>query len=372
MRIVFWQNCLSPHQLPYIAHLMDDERVDEVVVVAGMSVSDERKKMGWSVAQYEGIERCKVLVAPDDDVIQNLMGERQQDSWHLFSGIRADAFVFKCLQISLAYNIRRGIITERPNTYDFKRDIPNAKPYWLHRIRFWLQDRKYAKHINVVFAMGQEAVEYFESLHMKWQVFHFCYCTQPSKVGAKPLLADRLPQYLYCGSLSAWKDPLAIARGLSRLMPSAKEEVMIIGDGPLRTKLEKYISENNLKDTIKLLGTKPQTEVPIYMQQADVFILPSLYDGWGAVVNEALQAGCYVICSDAAGASDLMKKDSRLGKIFHRGSVRQLADCISWCNGHIREIRTDRQFRLQWAEEHISGRAVARYMIDCLELRVNM
>lgn len=46
MRIVFWQNCLSPHQLPYIVHLMDDKRVDEVVVVTEESISDERKKNG--------------------------------------------------------------------------------------------------------------------------------------------------------------------------------------------------------------------------------------------------------------------------------------------------------------------------------------
>lgn len=51
MRIVFWQNCLSPHQLPYIVHLMDDKRVDEVVVVTEESISDERKKWvgNWGV-----------------------------------------------------------------------------------------------------------------------------------------------------------------------------------------------------------------------------------------------------------------------------------------------------------------------------------
>ena len=196
MRIVFWQNCLSPHQLPYIVHLMDDERVDEVVVVAGETVSDERKKMGWSVAKYEGIESCKVYVAPSDDVIRQLMGELQDESWHLFSGIRADVFVFKCLRISLSYNLKRGIITERPNTYDFKHSIPNAKPYWMHRLRFLLQDRKYAKHIQVVFAMGQEATDYFRSLHMEWHVFPFCYCTQYERHTTMAVYADRLPQYL--------------------------------------------------------------------------------------------------------------------------------------------------------------------------------
>lgn len=53
MRIVLWQNCLSPHQLPYIVHLLDDKRVDEVVVVASETVSGVRKNMGWSVVEYE-------------------------------------------------------------------------------------------------------------------------------------------------------------------------------------------------------------------------------------------------------------------------------------------------------------------------------
>lgn len=115
----------------------------------------------------------------------------------------------------------------------------------------------------------------------------------------------------------------------------------------------------------KLLTTKH------FMQQVDIFILPSIYDGWGAVVNEALQAGCYVICSDAAGASDLILNDKRLESVFHRGNVKQLAEAMSWCNEHIQEIRGNRNFRMQWADEHISGKAVAKYMIDCLEKSMN-
>lgn len=366
MRIVFWQNCLSPHQLPYIVHLMDGERVDEVVVVAGETVSDERKKMGWSVAKYEGIESCKVYVAPSDDVIRQLMGERQDESWHLFSGIRADVFVFKCLRISLSYNLKRGIITERPNTYDFKHSIPNAKPYWMHRLRFLLQDRKYAKHIQVVFAMGQEATDYFRSLHMEWHVFPFCYCTQYERHTTMAVYADRLPQYLFCGSLSVRKDPLAIAKSLSVMSRSINGEIRMIGDGIMRHKLGKYICKNNLDNKIYLLGAKSQIEVPFYMQQADVFILPSLYDGWGAVVNEALQAGCYVICSDACGASDLIRENSKLGVVFPHGKYKHLANSISWCDNNIDEIKKNRLYRQEWADRHISGAVVAEYLIDCL------
>ena len=143
--------------------------------------------------------------------------------------------------------------------------------------------------------------------------------------------------------------------------------VNLIGDGPMFQSLENEIKKLKLGDKMHLLGTKSQTEVPAYMQKADVFILPSIYDGWGAVVNEALQAGCYVICSDAAGASDLILPDERLGRVFNSGDECQLGGFMSWCPEHIREIRANRKFRLQWAQEHISGKAVARYLIDCLE-----
>ena len=60
MRIVFWQNCLSPHQLPYIVHLLEDERVDEVVVCAGEAINRTRKDMGWDTTSYPGLENCDV------------------------------------------------------------------------------------------------------------------------------------------------------------------------------------------------------------------------------------------------------------------------------------------------------------------------
>ena len=174
MRLVFWQNCLSPHQLPYIVHLLDDMRVDEVVIVAGETVSDARKKMGWAIGMFYGLERCKVYIAPQNGIIESLLALRQNESLHFFSGIHADAFVFKCLSLSMKFDLHRGMITERPNTYNFRWNIRNGKPYWMHRLRFFIQDRKYAKKMEYVFAMGMEAVYYYKSLGLGWKVYPFC------------------------------------------------------------------------------------------------------------------------------------------------------------------------------------------------------
>lgn len=178
-RLVFWQNCLSPHQLPYIVHLLDDKRVDEVVVVTDEKISEERKKMGWDLTRFCGLEKCKVKISPTESDIHCILSKRENESIHFFSGINAYPFVKKSLNISLKYNIKRGLITERP--YTFKFGFSNGKPLWLHRIRFFIKDRKYAKHINYVFAMGDDAVKYFKSVYNGWKVFPFIYCTNEIK-----------------------------------------------------------------------------------------------------------------------------------------------------------------------------------------------
>ena len=362
MRIVFWQNCLSPHQLPYIVHLINDSRVDEVVIVAGEALNNARKEMGWNVEAIEGLDKCKVYITPHDAIIESLLSKRPNDSYHLFSGIHADAYVFKCLEMSMKYTLHRGIITERPNTYNFKWNIPNGKPYWMHRLRFFIQDRKYAKSMEYVFAIGNEAVYYFKSLGLRWKVHSFCYCTQTFPQNYN-IIKSSSPLYVFVGSLSIRKNPISIVQALSR---SKHGIVKFIGNGDLKDKLQKEIESNNLQEQIKLLGTIPQHQIPQYLYDSDVLILPSLYDGWGAVVNEALQAGCFVICSNACGASALLENNSKLGVVFKAGDNKGLAYCMEYVNSNLKEIRNNRDFRREWAETNISGQAVAKYFVDSL------
>ena len=115
-----------------------------------------------------------------------------------------------------------------------------------------------------------------------------------------------------------------------------------------------------------MLGTISQHQIPQYLYNSDVLILPSLYDGWGAVVNEALQAGCFVICSNACGASALLDKNNKLGLVFNAGDDKDLAGCMEYVNSNLKEIRDNRNYRRRWAETHISGQVVAKYFVDCL------
>ena len=363
MRIVFWQNCISPHQMPYISRIIFNERVDEVVVVSDKVSYADRTQMGWNADLRRWEDACKIIIDPSDEEIEKLMSKRTEDSWHLFSGIRAFEFVFHAFKKSLRYNVRRGLITERPNTFGFGR--ANGKPLWMHRIRFFLQDRYYAKYVDSVFAMGMEAVNYFKSVY-SWKVFPFCYCTENNNFPIK-VVGKELPlRICYVGSLEWWKG-LDILLGACRLLKSKQIEsfsVTLIGNGSEKEKLSDYCQKNGLNN-ISFAGSKPQSEVYEMLRNHDVLVLPSIYDGWGAVVNEALLSGLYTICSSACGASDVIHNNS-IGAVFKSMDVDGLTLILRDCIKRKQEIQACRASRREWAECHIDGKVVAQYMVDCL------
>lgn len=362
MRIVFWLNSLSPHQLPYILHLRDDNRVSKVIIVAEKSISSVREKMGWENKQISNSDKCDIFIAPKLEMIDAILSENPQESRHLFSGIRGFEFVFNVFKLSLKYNLKRGIIVEIPNTYAY--GLANAKPLWLHATLFHLYDRKYAKAIDFVFAMGYEAAKYYKSLWNNWNVYSFAYCTNNNNFN---IISDTeltgTCKFIFIGSLTKRKATIDIINA-DRFVTS-KSEISIIGDGPEKNLIEKKIQLYNLNN-ITLLGTQKQSEIPNFLSKHDILILPSIHDGWGAVVNEALQQGNYVICSNHCGANTLLK-DKRCGYIFESGSYKELAQVMEHCINNIESIRKDRKFRQIWAINHISGEVISRYMVDCLD-----
>lgn len=356
MRIVFWTNCVSPHQMPYISKLIDFPEVDDVIVVAETSISKNRRDQGWQEFSSEGID---IKVNPRKYEIEKLLSTNIKDSWHLFSGIRAFPFVKRALTKSLKYPVKRAVISERPNT--FYAGFAHGKPLWLHRIRFFIFDRKLAVHIHKFFAIGEEAVQYFNSLNMKWATYPFAYCTDSTRSHNSAPSSPKT-NFIFIGSLEWWKSPISLVQALPN---SCHCRLTIVGEGSERKRIEHYLKEQAPPIDVNFTGRKPISEIPQIITEQDVLVLPSIYDGWGAVVNEALENGCFVICSSACGAKDLLR-DSRLGMVFQAGDKNDLRRCMNYGITHIETIRANKAYRQQWAERCISGKSIARYMIDAL------
>lgn len=354
MILLFFQNCISPHQIPYIRECVKDERIKGVHLIVPRADYVVRKEMGWDSTHLLEGTLIRLWLKPTDEQIVQLLKETKE-AVCLFSGIRADNDVFRWFKLSLNYHVKRGIITEPPNVYP-------TKPLLLHYIRFLLQDYVFIKDIDYVFAFGELAVNYYRFWSKRWKVIPFAYCTDATYA----LKCDYIPQdnnlkIVFVGSLTRNKNVISILKALSILQSDAVS-LDIVGDGIERKNLENFVEKKRLRH-VSFYGYLQMKEARLVMKEADVLILPSYYDGWGAVVNEALQFGLYVICSKHCGSKTLLVND-RIGFTFH--SYQELCDKMQSIILNREQIKKERLYRKKWADDAISGESISKYLIDNL------
>ena len=89
-----------------------------------------------------------------------------------------------------------------------------------------------------------------------------------------------------------------------------------------------YLNKNNLLDNIKIFSSVKHTELKNIYSSSDVMVLPSLFDGWGMVVTEALACGCPVITTKNTGASDIIINGEN-GYVVPIMDSDAIADCLN-------------------------------------------
>lgn len=348
MNLLFFQNCISPHQIPYIRECVKDGRIRGVHLIVPRADYVVRKEMGWDSSHLLEDVLIRLWLKPTDEQVVQLLKEMKEVVC-LFSGIRADRDVFRWFKLSLAHPVKRYIITEPPFVYD--------KPLWMHYLRFLFQDYKYVPHIDGIFGFGDLAVRYYRNISKRWDVFPFQYVTEASKRTLPP--PSGKVKLLFVGSLIPRKNVQIV---MEALKDNSDIDFTLVGDGEERVKLEVIAQKNRINT--RFLGIRPMNEVPEIMQQNDVLILPSLHDGWGAVVNEAMSLGLYVIVSDRCGAKALIA-DETDGLIFKSKDVSSLKEALGHIISHIQDIRLMTDKRVERAIR-IQGKQVANYFVNCI------
>jgi glycosyltransferase involved in cell wall biosynthesis len=131
--------------------------------------------------------------------------------------------------------------------------------------------------------------------------------------------------FLFVGRLVKIKNIEFLIKAFSKSRQE-KDILIIVGDGEEYESLKHIINELNLKDSCILTGRFDGDELIAWYNVAQNFILPSILERYGAVVNEALLSGCKVLCSEIAGASNLI--NGKNGFVFNPADTNQLSEQI--------------------------------------------
>jgi glycosyltransferase involved in cell wall biosynthesis len=166
--------------------------------------------------------------------------------------------------------------------------------------------------------------------------------------------------------LAPRKRPLQMLKMVRRvhqaLPPELRLRVVIIGDGPERPQLEKYLRAHGLGDVVELVGRRTREEIRAHFAEADVFVAPANLESFGIAALEARCAGLPVVAKERTGIREFVEHGREgLLATSDRDMVEQLT-----------RIVRDRELRLVIAKNNretsspvdwsvVVGRNVAAY-----------
>lgn len=130
---------------------------------------------------------------------------------------------------------------------------------------------------------------------------------------------------LHIGRFAEAKNHIELIKGFNLFKSEYPDsQLILIGDGELKEQVKELIQELHISDSVNLLGLQP--EVNMFLNEADIFILPSLYEGMPMTLIEAMATGLPIITTPVGGIVDMLEDGSEA--IFTGTDSESIADSI--------------------------------------------
>jgi glycosyltransferase involved in cell wall biosynthesis len=137
-------------------------------------------------------------------------------------------------------------------------------------------------------------------------------------------------------------------------LPEAK--LVLVGDGEEREHLETLTDNLGIRECVEFAGRVPHERVQDYMNQAEVFVLPSLSEGFPVTILEAMACGLPVVATRVGGIPDIIDDDAN-GYLIDTKNPEQIAEALL-------KLLQDKQLRKDISENNREG--VRRYRWDAV------
>jgi glycosyltransferase involved in cell wall biosynthesis len=167
--------------------------------------------------------------------------------------------------------------------------------------------------------------------------------------------AGRL-RILFVGSFKHQKNPLLLVRAFSLLVRQRDAQLVLLGQGPMLAEIQDLVRVEGLESRVTLPGFCADPS-PWY-RSADLFVLPSDYEGFGNVVVEALGHGLPVVSTDCPSGPAEILDHGRFGTLCPCGDAEALAAAMI----STLDVPGNRESRIRRASDFTPTIAAARYL----------
>ena len=183
----------------------------------------------------------------------------------------------------------------------------NAKQPYTYRLQKWILSNTFLTKNIQVLVYGE-----WENSTKNIKPFFTASYFEKDKIEVKPRELKGKISFVFVGTLSKGKQPLYAIQLVEQLFKNGNDvQLLIYGEGIERRNLENYISENNRKEIVKLMGNQNQETIMKSYSENHFVVLPSLSEGWPKVVAEGMFWGCLPIASRVSCVPNMLGNGER-------------------------------------------------------------
>lgn len=209
-------------------------------------------------------------------------------------------------------------------------------------LKEWVKS-KLVRSVSSALVGGAPHKEYISQLGMSRESVFLGHNIVDSEHFSKPYLLQpdsgflnlcSTPFFLVCTRFGEKKNLTRLIEAYAIYEKICKEQkgeilnLVIAGDGDLRTTIERNIVQFGLSQNVHLLGAVSYEKLPWLYQNCEAFIHASTTEQWGLVVNEAMAAGAPVLISNRVGCALDLVHDCENGFQFDPYNLRNIADAL--------------------------------------------
>lgn len=315
MKLTFVSNYINHHQIPLSNELYQLLGTDYTFIQTE-PIEAERLQMGWQDESgklpylrlfYEEPEYCEKLILESDVVVFGGTDDESYIKPRLAAGklvIRNSERIYKSGQWKMI--TPRGL----------------KKKYEDHT--------RYRKApVYLLCAGGYVASDFHLVRAYPNKMFKWGYFPETKHLHKGTLLEkhkDGVVSLLWAGRFIDWKHPELPILLAEYLKKNGYEfHLSMAGGGEMEEEIKNLIKAKKLEKEVALCGYRRPAEVREMMEQAQVYLITSDYkEGWGAVLNEAMNSGCAVLASHAIGAAPFLLRHGENGMVFKSGDRKDM------------------------------------------------
>jgi len=351
-------NMPSFHQDGLFEALLASGEADLRVIFA-RGTSSERLKIGWK----EGDRNYPHCFLSGNfalwDAFRIAWSER--DRLHIVNGIGAEpAFAVALFVLALA----RSRFVVYAEAFDPRQRATDMRALLRDSFGSWI-----AKRALGMMAISHFAEQFYTDLgFVRERVYPFGYFQTHNVLTQSParLTAGERTEVIFVGQLIPRKGVDLLLEAMRPLFDYYTDlRFSVIGAGSEARALQDIARNLRVADRVNFEGTVSSDMIQSRIASADVLVLPSRWDGWGMVVNEALSAGVPVIVSDGCGAADLIQHGVN-GFVFRSDDVVGLRQCLDRFLENV-DDRSAMQTAAASTGRAVAADVAAPYLIECLK-----